>query len=226
MQICKFIMQYMRVTQGYGRDILGAADYTSYSHAGSYALDLGGRDAGADWAYAPCDVMAKKVEGKCNTVWFETLDKVMCADGKARNLVFMLKHIDNEDLAGLGIRPGRIFRQGEKFYREGSAGTVGNHIHIEVGLGPFALPCRQKTSLKSADEKQVLKIKNQLMPHDVFFVCDDVLLLDTGGYSWKSEDTKPEEQSVHLQNKLLKQQVENLSEALAEIGEIVESMQV
>lgn len=226
MQVCKFIMQYMRVTQGYGRDMLGAVDYSSYSHAGSYALDLGGRDAGADWAYAPCDVLVKKVEEKCNTVWFETLDKVMCADGKSRILVFMLRHIDNEDLAGLGIRPGKIFRQGEKFYREGSAGTIGNHIHIEVGLGPFVLPCRHKTSLESADGNPVFKIRNQLIPHDVFFVCDDILMLDAGGYNWKNEHIKPKKQNMHIQNKLLKQQVENLSEALAEIGEIVDSIQV
>ena len=226
MQKCKFIMKYMRVTQGYGRNEAGAVDYTSYSHAGSYALDLGGRDAGADWACAPCDVMVKKIDGKYNAVWFETLGKVMCADGKAKSLVFMLRHIDNEDLLKLGIKPGRIFRQGEKFYREGSADTIGNHIHLEVGTGPFELRCRQKTSLKTAMGKTVFKIKNQLKPHDVFFVDEEVLMLDTGGYSWRCGESPALNPGADEQNKLLKQQPEDLSDALAEIGEIVDSMQV
>lgn len=226
MQKCKFIMKYMRVTQGYGRNEAGAVDYTSYSHAGSYALDLGGRDAGADWAYAPCDVMVKKIDGQYNAVWFETLDKVMCADGKARNLVFMLRHIDSEDLLELGIKPDRIFRQGERFYREGSADTIGNHIHLEVGTGPFELRCRQKTSLKTAMGKTVFKIKNQLKPHDVFFVDEEVLMLDTGGYSWRCGESPALNPGADEKNKLLKQQPEDLNDALAEIGEIVDSMQV
>ncbi|MBQ3008344.1 MAG: hypothetical protein IJD80_02040, partial [Oscillospiraceae bacterium] len=79
MQKCKFFMENLRVTQGYGRYYNGVVDFSSYSHTGSYALDLGGKDIGRDFAYAPCDVVVKRIYGEYNAVWFETLEEVMCA---------------------------------------------------------------------------------------------------------------------------------------------------
>lgn len=196
MQNCRFFMEYMRVTQGYGRYENDSVDYTSYSHTGSYALDLGGRDTGKDWAYAPCDVVVKRIYGVYNAVWFETLTDVMCADGKARKLIFMLLHIDDADRETLGIKVGKVFRQGEKFYREGSAGAVGNHIHIEVGTSPFTGTGWTKTSLKDRTGAQVWKINNQLRPHDVFIVGKDVTVMTDGGYDWYFEDERDDEISL------------------------------
>ena len=193
MQNCKFFMEYMRVTQGYGRLENGSVDYSSYSHTGSYALDLGGRDTGKDWAYAPCDVVVKRIYGKYNAVWFETLDQVMCADGTARKLIFMLLHIDDADRDALGIKVGKVFRQGEKFYREGSAGAVGNHIHMEVGASPFTGTGWAKTSLKDSTGAQVWKINNQLRPHDVFILGQDVAVVADGGYNWRTENKTGDE---------------------------------
>ena len=124
MQKCKFIMEHLRITQGYGRDASGNVDNSSYSHKGSYALDLGGKDTGIGTAYAPCDVVVKRIYGTYNAVWFETLEEVMCADGQARKLVFMLLHCNSEDIKALGIKVGKTFKQGEPFYKEGTAGNV------------------------------------------------------------------------------------------------------
>ena len=42
------------------------------------------------------------------------------------------------DLKALGIKVGKIFKQGEICYREGVKGIgSGNHMHIEVGTGKF-----------------------------------------------------------------------------------------
>lgn len=186
MQKCKFPMETLRVTQGYGRYENGNVDYTSYSHTGSYALDLGGKDLGQDWAYAPCDIVVKRVYGEYNAVWFETLEKVLCADGVARQLVFMLLHINDADRDALGITVGKVFRYGEKFYREGTAGqATGNHIHLEVGEAPFTPTGWVKTAVKDRTGAYIWKINNQLKPHEVFILGEDVQIANGGGYRWK-----------------------------------------
>ena len=225
MQKCKFFMEHMRVTQGYGRYENGNVDYTSYSHTGSYALDFGGRDMEKDWAFAPCDVVVKRVYGVYNAVWFETVAKVLCADGVARKLVFMLLHIDDEDLKRLGITEGKKFLQGEKFYREGSAGAVGNHIHMEVGEAPFTPTGWQKTNIKDRTGAFVWKINSQLKPHQVFIVGKDVIVMNDGGCDWKKEDERDEEiELLKKENSRLKAEVVHLGAVLEEINAIVDRL--
>lgn len=225
MQNCKFFMEHMRVTQGYGRYSNGNVDYTSYSHTGSYALDFGGKDLDKDWAYAPCDVRVMRVYGVYNAVWYETLDQVMCADGKARKLVFMLLHIDDEDLQALGIERGRVFRQGEKFYREGSAGAVGNHIHMEVGTAPFVPTGWQKTNIKDRTNSYVWKINNQLKPHEIFIVGKDVIVMNDGGYDWFVEDERDDEiRLLKKENEKLKQQLTEYSTLFEKISSILDTL--
>ena len=219
MQKCKFFMEYMRVTQGYGRYTGGNVDYTSYSHTGSYALDFGGRDMGEDWAYAPCDVEVKRIYGRYNAVWFETVEEVMCRDGVGRKLVFMLLHINDADLKRLGMKPGKVFRQGEKFYREGCAGAVGSHIHIEVGEGPFYPTGWQKTNIKDRRGNYVWKINSQLKPHQVFIVGSDVTVMNDGGYDWVKEDRRDDELVLlKEENRQLQEKVDSLNSVVRQIN--------
>lgn len=225
MQNCKFFMEHMRVTQGYGRYSNGNVDYTSYSHTGSYALDFGGKDLGKDWAYAPCDVKVVRIYGVYNAVWFESLDRVMCADGKARKLVFMLLHIDDADMKALSIQVGRIFRQGEKFYREGSAGAVGNHIHMEVGTAPFTPTGWQKTNIKDRTNAYVWKINSQLKPHEVFIIPKDTVVMNDGGYDWFREDERDEEiRLLRQENTDLRQQLQHYTAIVEKIGSILDTL--
>ncbi|MBR5521121.1 MAG: hypothetical protein IKU54_03905 [Oscillospiraceae bacterium] len=225
MQKCKFFMEYMRVTQGYGKYENGNTDHTSYSHTGSWALDLGGRDMEKDWAYAPCDIEVKRIYGNYNAVWFETLDKVLCADGQERKLVFMLLHIDDDDLKALGITVGKVFRQGERFYREGSAGAVGNHIHLEVGQAPFYPTGWYKTDVKDRRGQQVWKINKQLRPDDVFILGGDVIVMNDGGYDWMREDRRDDTiDSLQRENESLKQRNLQLEENLRQIKAITDAL--
>lgn len=225
MQESRFFMEYMRVTQGYGRYESGKTDYTSYSHTGSYALDFGGRDTGKDWAYAPCDVVVKRVYGEYNAVWFETLAEVLCADGSKRKLVFMLLHIDDEDRKTLGLQPGKVFRQGEKFYREGSAGAIGNHIHIEVGLAPFTGTGWQKTTVKDRTGNYVWKINDQLKPDEVFIVGKDVIVMNDGGYDWYIEDKRDDRISLlQKENDMLRRQLDEYEQLIVRIEAILDTM--
>jgi hypothetical protein len=76
MQYVKFPMSVLRITQGYGLEVDGvstAVSGGSYSHTGSYALDLGGTDTGAEYLYAPCDVIVKRHypgDAGYNAVWY------------------------------------------------------------------------------------------------------------------------------------------------------------
>lgn len=225
MQKCKFFMEYLRVTQGYGVYKSGSTDYTSYSHTGSYALDLGGRDLGEDTAYAPCDIVVKRIYGNYNAVWFESLEKVICADGKERKLIFMLLHINQADLKKLGIEVGKVFKQGEAFYKEGSAGAIGSHIHLEVGMAPMTGTGWRKTNIKDRTGSMVWKINNQLKPHEIFILGEDVICLDDGGYEWVKEDKRDLSiQTLERENEALKEKVSYMCGVLAKINSIVDTL--
>lgn len=106
----------------------------------SNAIDLGGKDTGRDWLYAPVSCRVTYVYTKgTNTVFFESLEKVNLPGYKESQYIhFMAIHMD--DISGFKV--GDVYRQGEKLYREGNHGrdSKGNHIHLAVGLGKSKTP--------------------------------------------------------------------------------------
>lgn len=180
-----FPMETLRVTQGYGIAHDGVPAST-YSHAGGYALDLGGGDGGADWLYAPCDMVVRRVYGSYNAVWFESLEEI---EGVGSTVAMLCLHMNNADKEALGIRMGKVFKAGERCYREGMSGNVtGTHVHLELGKGPFT-----GTGWKQ-NAQGVWVINNPLVPSEVFTLKDDVNVLNDGGYNWmdnKALSTEP-----------------------------------
>lgn len=180
-----FPMETLRVTQGYGVAHDGVPANT-YSHAGGYALDLGGGDGGADWLYAPCDMVVRRVYGSYNAVWFESLEEI---EGVGSTVVMLCIHMNNADRLALGIRPGKVFKAGQRCYREGMAGKVtGTHVHLELGKGPM-----KGTGWKQ-NAQGVWVINNPLVPSEVFVLKEDVKVMNDGGYNWmdnKALSTEP-----------------------------------
>lgn len=192
MQNVIFPMKIMRIAQGYGLEVDGVAAST-YSHTGSYALDLGGTDTGAEYLYAPCDVtVMRHYRGTgYNAVWYQSNSEVMCADGVARQLVFLLLHANDNVITELGITVGKTFLQGEKFYKEGTGGGVATHAHLEVGLAPFSgTGWYQSDYVGDYNGAKVWIINNKLIPSQIFFLDDSITVKDGYGYNWKylSED--------------------------------------
>ena len=73
MQKFKFPMEYLRVTQG---------ENDTYSHAGSLAMDFGGKGTGADKLYCPCDMVVKRTRQNANgELYLESVEPVLFADG-------------------------------------------------------------------------------------------------------------------------------------------------
>ena len=181
-----FPMQTLRVTQGYGV-AYGGVKANTYSHAGGYALDLGGADGGADWLYAPCDMVVRRVYGSYNAVWFESLEEV---EGVGGTVILLCLHMNNADREALGIRVGKVFKAGEKCYREGMSGNVtGTHVHLEIGKGPM-----RGTGWKQ-NAQGVWVINDPLVPSEVFVLKEDVRVLNDGGYRWQRAAAVPEAQS-------------------------------
>ncbi len=182
-----FPMDVLRVTQGYGLPCEGVPADT-YSHAGAYALDLGGADTGGDWLYAPCDMTVKRVHGSYNAVWFES-DQVLPATGT--KVVMLCLHINNADKQALGLRAGRRFKAGERCYREGRAGQVtGTHVHLELGKGPF------RGTGWHRNKNGVWQINDPLIPHRYFHLGQGVSIVDGHGYAWLRDAGTPRPQTA------------------------------
>lgn len=190
MQYVKFPMSVLRITQGYGLTVDGITPSVSggtYSHTGSYALDLGGADTAADYLYAPCDVtVMRHYRGSgYNAVWFQTNEDVMCADGQQRQLVFMLLHANDSTITELGITAGKFFYQGEPFYKEGTGGGVATHVHLEVGLAPFTGTGWFQSNYVDDRGANVWIINNKLIPSEVFYLTGDTVVKNDMGYNWR-----------------------------------------
>lgn len=176
METMLFPMKTLRVTQGYGV-AYGGVPANTYSHKGGYALDLGGEDGGADWLYAPCDLVVRRIYGNYNAVWFESLEPV---EGVGGTVIMLCLHMNAADKRALDIRPGKIFRKGEKCYREGKSGNVtGTHVHLELGRGPLRGTGWKKNGWG------VWVIHDPLVPSEIFRLGEDVQVRDDGGYAWK-----------------------------------------
>ncbi len=201
MQRAMYPSPYMRITAGFEAD----------SHKGTFALDDAGSDSGIDIILAPFDCMIKKIyEADANEVWIESLYPVKFADGTEDYMTMMFVH-DN-DVSDLWI--GKTFKQGEKFYDEGSkgrgqVGTFGNHVHFECGRGKF------EGSGWHANEYGIWMINNAKRPDECLWIDDSYHILEKWGFDWKKVPSKNSEQESELENlkkenELLKNENESL----------------
>ena len=175
MQKFKFPMEYLRVTQG---------ENDTYSHAGSLAMDFGGKDTGADKLYCPCDMVVKRTRQSANgELYLESVEPVLFADGSTDYARLMCMHD-----SAFNVKEGQIVRQGEYFYDEGGMGSgnpnkFAKHVHIEAGKGKW------KSTTQSRNSQGTYVIENQASLYDLFILGDDVVILGDGGYNWKRESS-------------------------------------
>lgn len=171
MQKFKFPMEYLRVTQG---------ELSVYSHAGSLAMDFGGKDGGIDKLYAPCDMVVKRCRQNANgEMYLESVEPVQLADGTSDYARLLLMHDST-----FNFKTGDIIKQGTYFYDEGGMGAgrknkFANHVHVEAGKGKW------KSCTQSPNSSGTYVIENQEHLYNMFFI-DDVTVLDGFGYKWKT----------------------------------------
>lgn len=166
--------------------------FTNGSHKNLEAIDMNGSDTGIDHGRAPCcvkvlAVLHKDITGFNNTVMYGTCDEkgnkaeVLCADGKKRVLTFAMTH----DNYIKDIKVGKIYKQNEVCYQEGTVGqATGNHIHLEIGLG------WQTRKYKDANGNWCLK--DLICPEKVFWLLkghNEVCNRGLNGYNFPWTDS-------------------------------------
>ena len=167
-EIAYFPMQYLNITQGVNG---------SFSHQGTLAIDLAGKDSGKDAVYAPFTGVIKKIyTNSGNFVWLESSNPVLFADGTIDYMTIMIGH-DN-DVSDLYV--GKVIKQGEHFYSEGDAGyATGNHIHLECAKGKF------KSNGWYENSNGNWMIYNTVNPFDALVLKSDVIIKSSYGYNWR-----------------------------------------
>ncbi len=90
MERARFPMEFLRVTQG----------PNTGSHAGSKAMDFGGKDTGCDAVYAPFTGRVARVRtDSSHETYFESLEPVEFADGTVDYMTVTLMH---DNVASIG----------------------------------------------------------------------------------------------------------------------------
>lgn len=179
-----FPMATLNVSQGYGVAVEGVAANT-YSHKGTNCMDLCGKDNGQEYVYAMCDCVVKRIyngntaSSKCNFTWYESLEPVMTRKHGLTYVNWIQAHCNDEDITKLGIRVGKVFKQGEICGREGTAGkATGNHLHISLGVGKFSGTGWYETS---SGNWQIL---NPVYLNQECYLNADTKIVRSGGYNW------------------------------------------
>lgn len=164
-QKAMFIMDTVNISQGM---------YGSYSHQGSKAIDLAGKDGGTDPAYAPFDGKVVYMSTSAAYIIYQSLNPVEFADGTVDYMTVWVMHDDNVGRFYVG----QTFSQGQHFFNEGSSGyATGNHIHLECAKGTYEGQYK--------NDSGVWCIKNQINPYDALFLSESTNIIDGYGYNWR-----------------------------------------
>lgn len=184
MERARFPMEFLRVTQG----------PNTGSHAGSKAMDFGGKDTGCDVVYAPFTGRVARVRtNSSHETYFESLEPVEFADGTVDYMTVTLMH-DNV----LDVRTGQVLHQGEKIGDEGGFGggrpnRFGAHLHLEVSRG-------RNIAYQVRNAQGTYCTPQQVDIWSALWLGMDVQVLDGAGYPWK-KDTKEDDDMKFLKVK-------------------------
>ena len=171
MERARFPMEFLRVTQG----------SNTGSHAGSKAMDFGGKDTGCDAVYAPFTGRVVRVRtDSSHEIYFESLEPVEFADGTVDYMTVTLMH-DNV----LDVRAGQVLHQGEKIGDEGGFGSgrpgrFGAHLHLEASRG-------RSIAYQVRNAQGTYCTPQQVDVWAALWLGMDVQMLDGGGCPWKRD---------------------------------------
>ena len=150
----------------------------SFSHNGELAIDIGGA---CEWFKAPFTGTIKRIYANTNTVWLESNEKVLYADGTIDYMTIMTHH-DN-DISDLYV--GKVIKQGEVYYHPGVKGyATGSHIHMGVGRGKFVSPGWYKGQYQPQIDGYAWPIYNQYDVTKALFLYDKINV-QYAMYDWK-----------------------------------------
>lgn len=142
--------------------------YGNYSHQKQNALDITTTNRSV---YAPFTGKIVRIDrgySRYNTVWLQSCDKVVYADGSVDYMTVVFMHDNN--VSDLSV--GQIVGQGEYFYDMGVAGgATGSHVHIACIRGKYST-------------KMALTGSGDVYVQDAFFLPKDVTVYASNGLNW------------------------------------------
>ena len=167
----RFGMYSLNITQG---------RYSSFSHSGVNAVDIAGNDSGINNFYAHQDYkITQKFTGEYgNGFAFQSVNKMKFKDGSSDYLTLLMWH-DNY-INDLTI--GQVIKSGSIMFSEGTSGyATGNHIHLECGKG--------HQHISSLPPDYGMHIPHWTNIENVFYLVEDTVIINDGGYNWTMENT-------------------------------------
>ncbi len=143
--------------------------FTGDSHVNQNAIDI--KTYVSSSIFAPFSSRIVEIMPQYgNTVFLESLGKVLYADGTYDYMTVAFMHDD--DISDIPL--GRVLYQGEYFYDMGVAGVAeGSHVHISVFRGQY-------------DESMALTgiVDSSIFAENAFTVQSGIYVRSTGGIDW------------------------------------------
>lgn len=200
MQYLKYPTKVMKISQNYN----GTFSHINSSHGfpKSYPIDETAGTIGRDYFYAPCDLVIRRIYGVgnngTNTIWLESKDKVIFADGTSNYATLMIIHPNDDTLKNLKV--GQNYKQGEKMFLEGNDGdATGYHFHLEVSKNKFS-ECKNNGWVKNNKNAWVLS-GNTVKPEKAFWLDREFTFINNSlGLTFKDLKTADEEIFFELKN--------------------------
>lgn len=206
-EICRFENNNITITQ-YGGVVNNINKvFDAYSHYGYRATDFVIEEANL---YALCELKcvfhAYISSLGCVTTIFETVEPVMCTDGKIRDLTLLFCHggAGNEE-GGVSSIPvvsqnNATYKKGDPIYQMGkdAAFTIPIHIHLDIMNGHMTdgnnvlTSTRVITFMESFPQSSLgfsvhgIKVNRSLNFHEVFFDYNEVTFSTVGGTDYTS----------------------------------------
>ncbi len=145
----------MLITQGY---------YDTYSHQKQNAIDITTRCGAVFAPFTGEIVRVDRGYSRFNTVWLQSQEPVVYADGTVDYMTVVFMHDNNVN----DLYIGQIVVQGEYFYHAGVAGgATGPHVHIAVIRGKYQ-PSMALTGSGDVHPEQALFVRTQMTLYSTY----------------------------------------------------------
>lgn len=165
-QVCLFPMQELIINQWSGPN--------TFSHCCAHPADYGSDGAGTP-VYAPFDCHKVYYTGSTAHTVFYCSDTPVRTPSGIHWVSIQLTHDNNPPLT-------QNLKQGDLIYHTGTAGGVGNHLHMDQNFLknsiwiPYGVIC-------TGYGQSCYGMPDSQYPNDVFYV-NDTTLTNTGGHTW------------------------------------------
>lgn len=160
----------------------------SYSHKGIKAHDIRGKISGIRYPYyAPCTCKCIKTYPVTGQVMWQSINKVIFANGRIDFATFMTAHDDTMD-----AKIGMVVQQGNQLGnmgRKGFSNITGIHCHIQISQSNDTTWYKNKYGN--------YKFNNEYDPEDCYFVDNTNIVYAANITNWKKTDKISVDENYH-----------------------------